>query len=137
MAAHKHCELMKQYAEDAAETDTPHERWEVRHPATDLWASGLWRPLLSAPTWYVGDEYRRKPRTLTYTVTIPEPLRKPPVYGSKYWVPSLVHSDRVIHAQWGDCATDRRILAEGLCYASQEDAAAAAIEMLPFWGAND
>ena len=32
MTAHKHAALMLQYAQDAAETDKPWKRWEVKIP---------------------------------------------------------------------------------------------------------
>ena len=32
MTAHKHANLMLQYAQDAMETDKPWERWEVKAP---------------------------------------------------------------------------------------------------------
>ena len=58
MTAHKHAALMLQYAQDAAETDKPWERWEVSPEAENNWrsiASGgvLWNPLF--------DYRRRKP----------------------------------------------------------------------------
>lgn len=53
--AHKHADLMMQYALDAAETDKPWKRWEVRD------YSGNWTDLVSGPSWSVNLEYRRKP----------------------------------------------------------------------------
>ena len=71
MTAHRHAALMAQYAQDAAETDKPWERWE--------WKGGRgWYPLASEFAFSIHYEYRRKPKTLTYTVTIPEPLRRAP-----------------------------------------------------------
>jgi len=53
---HPHAESMKLYAEDAAETDKPWERWEMRNPArTQEWAT-----LDSDVYWVRGFEYRRK-----------------------------------------------------------------------------
>ncbi|MFV0601850.1 MAG: hypothetical protein ACK5NE_08540 [Brachymonas sp.] len=132
MTAHKHCELMKQYAEDAAETDKPHERWEVRHLSPNGGATGLWRQLLNDPTWYVGSEYRRKPRTLTYTVTIPEPLREPLKRGDDYYFAEPTHYRFYARASWYDDEIDRRRLQRGLIFAEPEDAAEAAKAMLPF-----
>ena len=68
MTAHKHAHLMAQYAQDALETDKPWTRWEVATSGNE------WGSLPGNPIWGEYTEYRRKPRTLTYTITIPEPL---------------------------------------------------------------
>jgi len=53
---HPHAESMKLYAEDAAETNKPWERWEMRNPArTQEWAT-----LDSDVYWVRTFEYRRK-----------------------------------------------------------------------------
>ena len=54
MTAHKHAENMRLYAEDAAETDKPWERWEYK-PDYGVWAS-----LDSHPDWFIDWQYRRK-----------------------------------------------------------------------------
>jgi len=36
MTAHKHADLMLQYAQDAMETDKPWERWEYSDTSRDL-----------------------------------------------------------------------------------------------------
>lgn len=53
--AHKHADLMMQYALDAAETDKPWERWEVKD-----WRDN-WTDLVSGPSWNIALDYRRKP----------------------------------------------------------------------------
>ena len=53
--AHKHADLMMEYAKDAAETDKPWERWEMRSHITD------WVPLNNHPSWGDTVYYRRKP----------------------------------------------------------------------------
>ena len=58
MTAHKHAALMLQYAQDAAETDTPWERWEYRTP------DGGWWDMDSSPCWDEEAEYRRKPQVI-------------------------------------------------------------------------
>ncbi len=57
MTAHKHAALMLQYAQDAAETDKPWERWEYR-PARDI---NTWSPATIRIKWLDMFEYRRKP----------------------------------------------------------------------------
>ena len=57
MTAHKHAALMLQYAQDAAETDKPWERWEVG-------IKGEWYPLSANPVWELTQGYRRKPQVI-------------------------------------------------------------------------
>ena len=125
MTAHKHTALMLQYAQDWAETDTPWQRWEVAAPG-DKFVS-----LFSHPYWGEEYEYRRKPRTLTYSVAMPEPLREAPEVGKTYWlaeswVESLAHE-----YEWSGDRADGICLKRGLCFATQEDAIAAAKAMMP------
>lgn len=54
MTAHKHAALMLQYAQDAAETDKPWERWEVKIN------NGEWCELNGNPNWVEDWGYRRK-----------------------------------------------------------------------------
>lgn len=59
MSGHKHAELMKLYAQDAMETDTPWERWQFFSEP-----HGEWRDLrggLAHPRWFDDTQYRRKP----------------------------------------------------------------------------
>lgn len=73
MPAHKHAELMKQYAEDAMETDKPWERWE--YLVTSL--GDGWITLCSHPAWCHDHKYRRKPRTIRIgEYDVPEPVRE-------------------------------------------------------------
>lgn len=53
--AHKHADLMMQYALDAAETDKPWRLWECRN------SNGMWLQMAGNPNWSVGLEFRRKP----------------------------------------------------------------------------
>ena len=129
MTAHKHAALMLQYAQDALETDKPWERWEFRVLNTEGWldcASGIGFSALC--------EYRRKPRTMTYTVTIPEPLREAPEVGEWYYYSDLVDEKLYRWSEWGGEEIDLRWLKRGLCFATREDAVAAAKAMLPIKG---
>lgn len=56
MPAHKHAELIKKYAEDAAETETPWERWETK-------AFSVWEGCRGPLSFYSSAEYRRRPKT--------------------------------------------------------------------------
>lgn len=61
MTAHKHAALMLQYAQDAAETDRPWERWE----ASTIYDGGIWIPCEEGYTmWHRDCKYRRKPQPL-------------------------------------------------------------------------
>ena len=53
MTAHPHADLIAQYAQDAAETDAPHERWEEC-------VCGKWEDFDRAPQWFPHRQYRRK-----------------------------------------------------------------------------
>ena len=124
MTAHKHAALMLQYAQDAMETDKPWERWEWK-------GGGGWYQLANAFTFSIHYEYRRKPRTLTYTVTIPEPMQEAPEVGSIFYAPAPLSEGLTSMSGWYDGDVDYRLLKRGLCFATQEDAIAAAKAMLP------
>ena len=127
MTAHKHAALMLQYAQDWAETDEPWKRWEVAS------SSDNWGALCSHPYWNEEYEYRRKPRTLTYTVTIPEPLRgAPEVAGTIVYIPTPLDKELASVYCWYGSPQDERLLNRGLCFATKEDAVAAAKAMMPF-----
>jgi hypothetical protein len=53
---HKHAELMALYAEDAAETDKPWERWEYNNPED----KHGWLPCFGDLRFFVEFEFRRK-----------------------------------------------------------------------------
>ena len=131
MTAHKHAALMLQYAQDAMETDKPWERWEFNKPKD----GATWYPFTTGvPTWFQEFEYRRKPRTMTHTVTIPEPLREAPKRGETYYVMDTTATNCFFVYWWSDDETDRRLLKRGLCFATKEDAIAAAKAMMPIKG---
>ena len=76
----------------------------------------------------------RKPRTLTYTVTIPEPLREAPKNGSEYYVPCELSPALWGSFEWYNGDLDKLYLKRGLCFSTEEDAIAAAKAMLPIKG---
>lgn len=59
MEAHKHAALMLLYAQDAAETERPWERWEYQTKNYSEWA-----PCGSLMEWNADSSYRRKPQPL-------------------------------------------------------------------------
>ena len=127
MTSHKHAALMLQYAQDWAETDEPWERWEVAA------FGNKFVPLHVHPGWREEHEYRRKPRTMTYKVTIPEPLREVPEMLGRYWLAHL-YSEYCIQMYWHGSEMELRWLKRGLCFATEEDAIAVAKAMMPIKG---
>ena len=126
MTAHKHAHLMAQYAQDWAETDEPWKRWEVAA------YSNMWRALCSHPSWNEEYEYRRrKPRTITYTVTMPEPMREAPGVGEAYYVAAPDAAGFCIEYVWAGRKTCIQGFKRGLCFSTREDAIAAAKAMMP------
>lgn len=126
MTKHKHAALMQQYAKDWAETEEPWKRWEVTSHR------GEWVALRCHPYWKGENEYRRKSRTLTYTITIPEPLMEAPGVGEVYYVAAPHVECFCIEHVWAGCGTEVRLFKRGVYFATKEDAIAAAKAMLPF-----
>ena len=125
MTAHRHAALMLQYAQDAAETGKPWERWEMRGFTSSMWYSPSREICFDSNC-----EYRRKPRTLTYTITIPEPMREEPEAGTDFFL-AVPHSERLHYTfRWEGAEVTRLWLKSGLCFATKEDAIAAAKAML-------
>ena len=88
MTAHKHAALMLQYAQDAAETPRPWERWEILRGKS-------WCDLTENPTWIEYMEYRRKPQVTKVTVNgkrmeFPRPLQIAPSVGTKLYYPDTI-----------------------------------------------
>ena len=129
MTAHKHAALMLQYAQDAMETDTPWKKWEVNVPT-----SGRWDSLYGHPTWIVEYEYRRKPHLMTYTVTMPKPIQKAPDIGAVVYIPTPLAEELASVYVWYGFSQDNLLLKRGLCFATEEDAIAAAKAMMPIKG---
>lgn len=80
MTAHKHAALMLQYAQDAAETDSPWERWEFK---TDV---DTWVELIKNPSWFEDRKYRRKPQVIRVgRHEFPKPITREPNGGTDYF----------------------------------------------------
>ena len=80
MSAHVHAALMLQYAQDAAETDRPWERWEFEVK------SGVWCNLSEHPAWLENKEYRRKPQVIRVgRHEFPKPISNAPLNGTDYF----------------------------------------------------
>lgn len=122
--AHKHAALMALYAQDAAETDEPWERWEARRP------DGRWNPLAQDPCWYLDLEYRRKPKTIMVNgFEVPEPLKEMPERGNVWLV--IPHSESFTDFHYAEDSRWKRVaLDRGLLHSTKEAAVAHAKAML-------
>lgn len=118
---HKHVDLMRQYVEDAAKSETPWEFWEF----TGREGRGAsWISCDDHPCWMPENSYRRKPETVTKTITIPKPVTQAPKIGQAYWVPSLIYPDSPTLFTWGCDSLEISILYKGLVHTTK----AAAVE---------
>ena len=80
MTAHKHAALMLQYAQDAAETERPWERWEFK---TD---GDTWVELIKNPSWFEDRKYRRKPQAIRVgRHAFPKPITRELNGGTDYF----------------------------------------------------
>lgn len=129
---HVHAASMLLYAQDAAETDKPWERWERRYRHTD------WVENVRGPEWNLDHEYRRKPPAPKFILInghqVPEPMRVTPSIGDTYWMPSLDHLflHGVREQKWADGSTDRIRFANGLVHLTKEAAELHAEALLSF-----
>ena len=120
MTAHKHADLMLQYAKDAMETDRPWERWEVKIK------NGEWCELNGNPNWVEDWGYRRKPQVIRVgRHEFPKPISEAPEEGTDYFyldfgkIGFVVNSSRCI----GDVYNTMRITANHV-HLSRESAQA-------------
>ena len=119
--SHVHAASMLQYAEDAAGTDKPWERWEFR----DYACQPSFEPLEQHPGWTTTTAYRRKlPVPKTFFINdfkIPEPTRVALEYGTKYWcIQSSIPSISV--CTWTGDEVDRFRLDKGIVHLTREAA---------------
>lgn len=109
--AHPHAASMLLYAQDAAETDKPWERWQFRRKGCG-WES----PQVDSLSWNPFTEYRRTPKTIRIgEIEVPAPLRVAPAKGDAYYVPVLGPVGSEIYTWDGD-DVDRHYLAMGLAH---------------------
>lgn len=123
--AHPHAALMLQYAQDAAETDKPWERWQTSSDRN------FWVDLPMMPSWNPDSEYRRKPRTINGHEA-PEPERSLHVYGEEYYIPVITHADKYVLKKWNGSALEYVWLERGLVHLSVGAVLAHANALLSF-----
>jgi len=126
MTKHVHAELMMQYAQDAAETDQPWERWEFKHP-------GGWAHMVSHPFWDECVVYRRKPKYILINgIEVPEPMREAPDDGTPVYIANLVTIEGVSEIEWSHHSAHTRRLNQGFIHSTYADAEAHANALLSF-----
>ena len=122
---HPHAALMLLYAQDAAETDKPWERWEFK--GSDNGFNGC----LKHPEWREDFEYRRKPKTITVKgIEVPEPIREEPKVGEKFFLVNLASFTLFDFSSWTGDKYDQQWLNKGLLHFTEEAAIAHAKALL-------
>lgn len=122
---HPHAASMLLYAEDAAETDTPWERWEFKGDDTGF------NKCLKHPEWNVDFEYRQKPKSITVNgIEVPEPMRKEPEKAEWYYLAYPISEDLYAQCTWTGARIDRLWLEKGLLHSTPEAAIAHAKAMI-------
>ena len=119
MTAHKHAALMLQYAQDAAETDTPWERWEFK---TD---GDTWVELIKNPSWFEDRKYRRKPQVIRVgRHEFPKPITEAPEEGTVYWTIEVGGRNGfyVEHYKWLQNGEDESCIRQGLIHLTEASA---------------
>jgi hypothetical protein len=126
MPAHKHADLMLQYAQDAMKTETPWERWEVE-------VNGCWADFDRSPCWDTKLEYRRKLEVITINgIEVPPPMRVAPATRTMYFYVDIAHGRLCGAASWSNLNFDKNLLSRGLCHRTEEAATKHAEALLSF-----
>lgn len=115
--AHPHAASMALYAQDAAETDKPWERWEAKT------GDGSWVGVGRHPVWEPEQEYRRKPKTIRIgEYDVPEPLRVVPERGQKVWGVHVSSDSLSYSMHWVPGDTSMTLLCNGMLHLTREAA---------------
>lgn len=126
---HKHAALMRQYAQDAAETDKPWERWQYR--LNDV----HWTTFIQSDQFedVEGIEYRRKPRVILINgIEVPEPMRERPEEGTYYWHPLIASASASCRNMWSNDDWHIVRFENGMCHSTREAAELHAKALLSF-----
>ena len=136
MAKHIHADNIVLYGQDAQETETPWDRWQI-----DI--NGKWQDLGECFYFMPEHQDRRKPKMISVTlasgevVSWPEPQRTELEYGDAYFYVDVDGS--VMVEEWDCLEWDERTLADGWVHLT-EDAAkqhAAALRKINTHGHGD
>ena len=122
---HPHAASMLLYAQDAAKTYKPWERWEFKGSDTGF------NKCLKHPEWNEHFEYRREPRTITINgIEVPEPVREAPKLGEVVFLVNLSSFALVTASPWANDVYDQQWLNKGLLHFAEEAAIAHAKALL-------
>ena len=122
MTAHKHAALMLQYAKDAAETDKPWERWEVKIN------NGEWCELNGNPNWVEDWGYRRKPQVIKVGKwEFPKPISigETPAIGTMLYLTefgTVAEAFTVWNCEWDEAPHNMARLIGGVFHLTREAA---------------
>ena len=121
---HVHAASMKLYAEDAAETDKPWERWEFAH------AWSYWERMYAHPKWDGRTHYRRRRKMrIVNGFSVPAPKTKAPEHGTKIFAPYITFGMWYFDSKWNNDKLYPELLRRGLIFLNKEDAIANAKAM--------
>ena len=122
---HPHAASMLLYAQDAAETDKPWERWEF------IGSDNGFNGCLKHPEWHEDFEYRRKPKTITVNgIKVPAPAREAPKMGEKFFLVNPAASTLAVAYSWSNGRYDNEWLNKGVLHLTEEAAIAHAKALL-------
>ena len=126
---HKHWRLIRDYAQDAAETEKPWERWQWKHAENETW----YNPKI-ALAFIEEYDYRRKPRVIIINgIEVPEPMRDKPEEKSLYWVPDICNlTSLATQIIWKNDVHDNEWLSLRICHSTRESAELHAKALLSF-----
>lgn len=119
MTAHKHAALMLQYAQDAAETDSPWERWEWRDINTNRFVT-----CNQHPSWNVNCGFRRKPQVIRVgRHEFPKSISNAPLNSINYFFVTAGNSCFDVDADtWVNSKLDNMRLESGRVHLTREAA---------------
>ena len=111
---HPHYAVHKQFVEGSfANPDSP-PVVEYKTDPTVHWS------VTDPASWYGDYLYRIKPRTVTRTVTYPEPLREAPARGREVW---FVYSHAGVRGEtWLESSKQIQLLKNGMVFTTEADA---------------
>ena len=123
--SHVHAASMKLYAEDAAETDKPWERWEVLAIGHQYWNS-----CLEQPYWHPSNSYRRNRKMRVVNgFSVPAPETKVPSIGTTIFIADPAREEWYSYTSWCTALYNRLWFARGLVFLNRDDAIANAKAM--------
>nr|DAM42741.1 MAG TPA: hypothetical protein [Caudoviricetes sp.] len=118
MTAHVHAALMLQYAQDAAETNTPWLLWELSDNEMD------WYPCSTHPAWNEQTRYRHKKTVIKIgRFEFPKPMTRAPKEGTDYFYLDFGDNGFVVGgSSWAGDDFDMENVAMNVSHLSHKDA---------------